>query len=132
MWPQTRLPYVWRTRKMASRSLRRYVKQNANGMARRATISAGLFGLTCAFIGTAHAQTSVTLYGVMDVGLNYRTAAGASDGKAASALSLASGNELTSRWGLLGSEDIGGGMKITFKLESGFSPTTGGGNFGVP
>jgi predicted porin len=117
---------------MASRSLRRYVKQNANGMARRATISAGLFGLTCAFIGTAHAQTSVTLYGVMDVGLNYRTAAGASDGKAASALSLASGNELTSRWGLLGSEDIGGGMKITFKLESGFSPTTGGGNFGVP
>ena len=117
---------------MASRSLRRRVEQNARGIARRATISAGLVGLTSAFIGTAHAQTSVTLYGVMDVGLNYRTAAGASDGKAASALSLASGNELTSRWGLLGSEDIGGGMKITFKLESGFSPTTGGGNFGVP
>jgi len=116
---------------MASGSLRRRVEQNARGIARRATVSAGLVGMTCAVIGTAHAQTSVTLYGVMDLGLNYRTAAGASDGKAASALTMA-GNELTSRWGLLGSEDIGGGIKITFKLESGFTPTTGAGNFSVP
>jgi predicted porin len=117
---------------MASRSLHRRVGQNATRIARGATISAGLIGLTYASTGTAYAQSSVTLYGVMDVGLNYHTAAGASEGKTASAITLATGNELTSRWGLLGSEDIGDGYKVTFKLESGFSATTGAGNFSVP
>jgi predicted porin len=92
-----------------------------------------LVGLTSVAAGSVHAQSSVTLYGVMDVGLNFRTAAGSgSDGKSASALQLASGNELTSRWGLLGNEDLGDGLALTFKLESGFNAATGSGNFSVP
>lgn len=101
--------------------------------ARRTAVSVGLLGLTCIVPSAAQAQSSITLYGVMDVGLNFRTAAGAgSGGKAASALQIASGNELTSRWGLLGNEDLGGGLGLTFKLESGFNAATGAGNFSVP
>ncbi|RQS21363.1 porin [Burkholderia sp. Bp8998] len=117
---------------MAARTVDGRKGRHTRKIARAAAISAGLVGLTCAPVGVAYAQSSVTLYGVMDVGLQYRTAAGVSNGKAASAVLLASGNELTSRWGLLGFEDIGGGYKATFKIESGFSPTTGNGNFAVP
>lgn len=87
-----------------------------------------------ALLGAAsvsYAQSSITLYGAMDMGVNYRTAAGASGGKPASAWNLGS-NEITNRWGLLGSEDIGGGVKVTFRIESGFNPSNGTGNFSVP
>jgi predicted porin len=119
---------------MASCALEQYrFKARRRRVARRATLCASLVGLASVTAGTARAESSVTLYGVMDVGLNFRTAAGAgSDGKAASALQLASGNELTSRWGLLGTEDLGGGLALTFKLESGFNAATGTGNFSVP
>ncbi|AJG19479.1 Outer membrane protein (porin) [Cupriavidus basilensis] len=101
---------------------------------RNTILSGGVAALGLCVSGAAGAQSSVTLYGVMDVGLNYRSVAGAdpATGKAAGSLALASGNELTSRWGLLGLEDIGGGYKVTFKVESGFSADTGAGNFSVP
>lgn len=83
---------------------------------------------------SVHAQSSVTLYGLIDMGLNYRTSAGANPqtGKAGSAIGLGSGNEQTNRWGLLGYEDLGGGLKAFFRLESGFNGATGAGNFGLP
>jgi predicted porin len=83
---------------------------------------------------SVYAQSIITLYGQLDMGFNYKTAAGADQqtGKSASAISLVSGNDLTSRWGLLGYEDLGGGMKATFRLESGFNMATGAGNFGLP
>ncbi|MGO4157346.1 porin [Cupriavidus sp. YAF13] len=77
--------------------------------------------------GGANAQSSVTLYGVADAGLEYTnkssaTAAGAPGGNA---YRLTSGNQSGSRWGMRGVEDIGGGLKGIFVLESGVNFDTG-------
>ena len=45
--------------------------------------------------------------------------------KAGSSRSLGSGIHTTSRWGLRGSEDLGGGAKALFNLESGLNADTG-------
>ncbi|RQT37458.1 porin [Burkholderia contaminans] len=66
------------------------------------------------------AQSSVTLYGLVDSGLTYVNNAG---GK--SLVSATSGNEQGSRVGFLGREDIGGGNSIVFKLENGFNIENG-------
>ncbi|SKD06340.1 porin [Paraburkholderia hospita] len=70
--------------------------------------------------GTARAQSSVTLYGLIDAGFAYTNNAGGQKLFAAS-----SGNIQGSRWGLRGSEDLGGGLKALFVLENGFNPYTG-------
>lgn len=66
--------------------------------------------------GVAQAQSSVQLYGIVDVSLQKfkNTAA-----------KLESGAVSGSRWGLKGSEDLGGGLKANFLLESGFAADTG-------
>ncbi|RDU98872.1 porin [Trinickia dinghuensis] len=64
------------------------------------------------------AAQSVTLYGVVDMGVEYISHAGTS-GK--SLVRMPSNtDELPSRWGLHGDEDLGGGMHAIFTLESGF------------
>ncbi|MNN04811.1 Outer membrane porin protein precursor [compost metagenome] len=63
----------------------------------------------------AFAQGSVTLYGVLDEGLNYTSNVGGY-----SMMEMASGFPHGSRWGLKGSEDLGGGVKAVFQLENGF------------
>ncbi|MFM0234088.1 porin [Paraburkholderia sediminicola] len=68
----------------------------------------------------AHAQSSVTLYGIIDVGLNYISN---DNGKAN--WTLTSGVSRGSRWGFVGTEDLGGGLKAVFQLENGFSLTNG-------
>nr|WP_322102263.1 porin [Paraburkholderia sp. J41] len=68
----------------------------------------------------AHAQSSVTLYGLISVGISYSSNAG---GKALTQMS--SGPQQPSRWGLKGREDLGGGLAAIFDLENGFSITTG-------
>ncbi|MEC3768742.1 MULTISPECIES: porin [Cupriavidus] len=79
----------------------------------------------------AYAQSSVTLYGVADVGLEYLNHAVASTGTVAAGAAahnlwaLQSGNQSGSRWGLRGVEDLGGGLKSIFLLESGFNIDTG-------
>ncbi|WP_321893999.1 porin [Paraburkholderia tropica] len=81
------------------------------------------------FAGTAHAQSSVTLYGTLDTGLPYisneRTvsAAGATSGH--SVIGVTGGNFWPSNWGVTGNEDIGGGASITFDLRNYFSSTSG-------
>lgn len=71
-------------------------------------------------VGQAWAQAGVSLYGVVDLGLKYeRGAAGAG------AWSLASGQRLGSRIGLRGSEDLGGGTRLAFTLESGINADDG-------
>ncbi|CAN0626480.1 general bacterial porin, GBP family [Burkholderia multivorans] len=82
-------------------------------------LSFALLGAT----GMAHAQNSVTLYGVIDTSIAYVHGNG---GKANNAWQMLSGNESGSRWGLKGSEDLGGGLKAIFQLESGFDPANGG------
>ena len=74
--------------------------------------------------GGAQAQTasSVTLYGHLDTGIEHLT-------------NVQGGGSLTrmpgltgtapSRWGLRGSEDLGGGLSAVFALESGFGPDAG-------
>ena len=69
---------------------------------------------------TAQAQTpasNVTLYGVMDLGLRHGSGLSASNAPAPGAShSLGSGIHTTSRWGLRGVEDLGGGAKALFNL----------------
>jgi predicted porin len=70
---------------------------------------------------SAYADNSVTLYGIIDTGFMYIHN---SSGQSTQFL-MASGTESGSRWGLKGSEDLGGGLKTIFKLENGFSSTAG-------
>jgi len=73
-----------------------------------------------AFASVAQAQSSVTLYGIIDEGFNINTNA---DGKRL--YNLSSGVLQGSRWGLRGTEDLGGGLKALFVLENGFDVNTG-------
>ena len=76
-----------------------------------------------AFAGSA-AAADVQLYGVVDEGLIY-TNTKVTDEKSVDQLQLKSGRNLGSRWGLKGSEDLGNGYKVGFKLESGFEADSG-------
>ncbi len=73
-------------------------------------------------LGT-YAQSSVTLYGVADAGIEYLSNAPSSRG-GSNLVRMSAGNLSTSRWGLRGTEDLGGGLKAVFELESGFSLDT--------
>ena len=81
----------------------------------------------------AHAQSSVTLYGRLDAGLEYMT--GVPQGTGANGQATGSTNRWraesgdwgTSLWGLKGVEDIGGGNKVLFQLEGSFNTMTGAG-----
>lgn len=83
-----------------------------------------------AFAGAAHAQSSVTLYGIVDEGLSYtnNVATGMNPNGTmthGSLFALQSGVLQGSRFGLTGTEDLGGGMKAIFKLENGFDVNSG-------
>jgi predicted porin len=95
---------------------------------RRAIIGCLLGGA----IGTAHAQSSVTLYGIIDLGVTYVNSAqtgkasGGLQGGHQLALTDATSTGLSgSRWGLRGTEDLGGGLKALFVIENGFNANTG-------
>ncbi|MEW9585382.1 porin [Paraburkholderia sp. DGU8] len=76
--------------------------------------------LLCASSASAYAQSSVTLYGIVDEGITYT-----SNQKGHSNWQLQSGGASVSRWGLRGVEDLGGGLQTIFVLENGFDPSTG-------
>ena len=81
-----------------------------------------------AFAGAAMAS-QVTMYGVVDTGLMY-TYKDVADGDPTTdfevnKLALNSGINATSRFGLKGTEDLGNGLKIGFKLENGFKADDG-------
>ena len=73
--------------------------------------------------GAAMAQSSVTLYGVADAGVTYLNGLDNWSG-------VTSGNNLTSRLGFRGTEDLGGGLKANFVLEGGFNLDAGDGKSG--
>lgn len=82
---------------------------------------------TLALACTAHAQSSVTLYGLIDAGLTYvnstQTARPASGPVGASQFAMTDGSAngvAGSRWGLRAIEDLGGGLKTIAVLENGF------------
>jgi predicted porin len=76
--------------------------------------------VTAAVALSVHAQSSITLYGVLDEGINYT-----SNANDKSAYQLESGYAQGSRWGLKGSEDLGSGLKAIFDLENGFDVNSG-------
>src|ERR1700744_511274 len=67
-----------------------------------------------------HAQGRVTLYGSLDAGVGY-----VSNLRGSHAFIAQQGTLQADRWGLTGVEDLGGGLKTVFKLESGFSTISG-------
>jgi predicted porin len=71
--------------------------------------------------GVAAAQSAVTVYGNLDVGVltqNHAPAGTAST-------TMANGGISPSIWGFRGSEDLGDGLKANFNLEGHFAPDTG-------
>jgi len=75
-----------------------------------------------------HAQSSVTLYGIVDAGLLYtsKTANSATGENSGKQFSLIDAGSIPSEFGLQGVEDLGGGLKAKFKIESGISMANGG------
>lgn len=70
----------------------------------------------------ALAQSSVQVYGLIDAGAEFVNHAGPDGGNA---VRVVSGGKNTSRWGIRGSEDLGGGLKTVFNLEGGILMDTG-------
>ncbi|WP_250465524.1 porin [Caballeronia sp. GAFFF2] len=91
--------------------------------------------MTSAGVSLAHAESSVTLYGIVDDGIQYFNHVGVAQSTGAkgkpvqytnkSSLSIRSGALYADRWGLQGKEDLGGGLKAIFQLENGFNINTG-------
>ncbi|WP_168788518.1 porin [Paraburkholderia aromaticivorans] len=71
-------------------------------------------------IANAYAEGSVSLYGVLDAGVNYIS----NDGGKAN-WTMTTGVLQGNRWGLKGIEDLGGGMRAIFQIENGFSLGSG-------
>lgn len=92
-------------------------------------------GAICALLACAPAfaqtaasnpSSALTLYGVVDLGLRHASGLTAANAPApGSQHSLGSGIHTTSRWGVRGSEDLGGGARALFHLESGLNADTG-------
>ncbi|WP_278980509.1 porin [Sutterella wadsworthensis] len=91
-------------------------------MFKKTLAAAALLG---AFAGSAVAA-DVTLYGVVDYGLQYtHVDSDKANTDAVDNFQLSSGNQSGARFGLKGSEDLGNGVKAGFHLENGFSADTG-------
>jgi predicted porin len=73
---------------------------------------------TC-YAGVAHAQSSLTLYGIVDEFVQY---VNTGNGYTAA---MGSSGQWASRFGVRGKEDLGDGYAVNFVLENGFVPTTG-------
>jgi predicted porin len=85
-------------------------------------------GVSLAFASvSAWAQSSVTLYGIVDDAIAWQSSStklgSTSGGK--SQVQLMSGAWSGSRFGFRGSEDLGGGLHAVFQLENGFNVDTG-------
>ncbi|WP_459617541.1 porin [Bordetella sp. 2513F-2] len=85
--------------------------------------------LLAGFAGAAQAETSVTLYGIIDTGIGYNNldipGVNGGAGYDHSRIGMINGVQSGSRWGLRGTEDLGGGLRAVFQLESGFDSGTG-------
>ncbi|GAA0189859.1 MAG: porin [Cupriavidus sp.] len=79
-----------------------------------------VMGMACAVMAPAWAVGSVTLYGILDEGVNYTSNVGGH-----SQVALESGFPHGSRWGIKGTEPLGGGLQTVFQLENGFMVDNG-------
>jgi predicted porin len=85
------------------------------------TLSLAMLGVA----GAAHAQSSVTLYGTIDTAVTFIHNANIAGQNQWSVGNASNGDLSGTRWGLKGTEDLGGGLKAIFQLENGFNPSTG-------
>ena len=107
-------------------------------------MSVAVLGALGAFAGAVQAQSTVTLYGILDTYVqSYKTnvatgfvapggtSAGSPGNIQSRTLSKIDGGGLSgNRWGMRISEDLGGGLLAVANLESGFAPDTGASNQG--
>ncbi|MFP3644065.1 porin [Paraburkholderia sp. SIMBA_054] len=94
---------------------------------RRVETKLALASIAVGVCSSAAAQSSVTLYGIVDTGFSYQssqTSLGSTSG-GRSAVKMSNGVWNGSRFGLKGAEDLGGGTKAIFTLEEGFNSATG-------
>lgn len=80
------------------------------------------------FSAAAHAQSSVTLYGVVDTGVLFQSATAPnlqSKTNLGHVYQMKDGGIYSSVWGVKGIEDIGGGYKVNFKLQGAFNSPSG-------
>ncbi len=89
------------------------------------TLMFTLAATTAAMSSFANAQSSVTLYGTIDTGLDFVSNQKTANGSGHSNFLAEAANISTDRWGLRGTEDLGGGLKAIFDLENGFNVNSG-------
>jgi predicted porin len=91
------------------------------GFRRKAGLAAAVVSTATLYSVSAAAQSSVTLFGLVDEGIRYTTHA---NPQGDSQYQIANGGS-ESLWGIKGTEDIGGGTKVVFQLENRFFPNNG-------
>ena len=102
-------------------------------MGKQAMVASLVACLLLVTVGAANAQSSVRLYGRLDLGLGFQRINvpdtpipfDGLDGVNASDFGMRSGQKTGSRWGIKGTEDIGGGTSVNFVYEFGVTPSTG-------
>ncbi|CAB3743098.1 porin [Paraburkholderia rhynchosiae] len=87
-------------------------------MKKTALISTLAGSMMMGMVPNTFAQSSVTLYGIVDTSVRYLTNSNANND---SQLAMGVGPVTGSRWGLKGKEDLGAGLQAIFKLENGFN-----------
>ena len=81
-----------------------------------------VLAFTGAMASGAWAQSSLTLYGIMDAGVMASDTGAPGEGRQ---VQLATGNSAGTRLGFRGVEDLGGGLKAVFQQEMGIANDTG-------
>jgi len=92
---------------------------------KKSLIALAVLGLS----GAAMAQSSVTLYGVADAGigkLKYNSPTGNDAHNKTEFMSASTMNNGNSRLGVIGTEDLGGSLKVGFNFETGLDLDDGG------
>lgn len=100
------------------------INQVRNPM-KQSLLAAAILG---ACFGQANAQTNVSVYGRIVAGIDYSTNVSTDGVTSGSRLGAASNQWGTSMFGFRGGEDLGGGLKAIFNMESGFSSNNGATN----
>ncbi|MFP3555460.1 porin [Paraburkholderia sp. SIMBA_049] len=114
--------HTWRGVELASISLGSVSKQSCRYKMRNNVIV--VVGFLC-LSPAANAQSSVTLFGALDEGVNFTNNVGGEKEWQTSGVDL-----VTSRWGIKGTEDLGGGLRGMFDLESGIALDNGNAYYG--
>ena len=93
-------------------------------MFKKSLIAVAVLGATAFSVQAA----DVTMYGKVDLGLQYKTSEVTVGDKTMvdeDTFSMENGRNSASRFGIKGSEDLGNGMKVSFQLENGFKADSG-------